>query len=294
MPRTAPGPDLRAALHGVRGLLLDMDGVFVLKGALIPGARDAILELERRGVPYRIVTNSSMVSRARLARWSEKVGVAIRAERFQSALSVSAAYTAKHYPGQALFVIASDDAKGEFAGQHLLTSAEAGESDARAAAVVIGDSPEEVTYDNLNHAFRLIHAGAELIGMHRNRWWLTAGGPTIDSGAIVAGLEFSADVRARILGKPAPEFFRLAAADVGAAAAQHDGGSRATRHELAMVGDDLWTDVFGAQRVGLRGIFVLSGKHGRKELDRAAAQRRGGGRPDGIAATLAEVVAALD
>lgn len=294
MARTSQDPDLRAALAGVRGLLLDMDGVFVLKGALIPGAGEAILELERRGLPYRIVTNSSMVSRARLARWSEKVGVAIPAERFQSALSVSAAYTAKHYPGEALFVIASDEAKSEFRGQHLLTTSEAGAPDGRVAAVVIGDSPEEVTYDNLNHAFRLIHAGAELIGMHRNRWWLTAGGPTIDSGALVTGLEFSADVRARILGKPAAEFFRIAAADVAAAAAQRDGGSRATRHELAMVGDDLWTDVFGAQRVGLRGIFVLSGKHGRKELEKGARQRRGGGRPDGVADSLADVVAALD
>lgn len=294
MTRRPAEPDLRAALAGVRGLLLDMDGVFVLKGALIPGARGAILELERRGLPYRIVTNSSMVSRARLSRWSEKVGVAIPADRFQSALSVSAAYTAKHYPGQPLFVLASDDAKGEFAGQHLLSPADAGAPGARVAAVVIGDSPEEVTYDNLNHAFRLIQAGAELIGMHRNRWWLTEAGPTIDSGAIVAGLEFSAEVRARILGKPAAEFFRIAAADVGAAAAARDGGSRATRHQLAMVGDDLWTDVFGAQRVGLRGIFVRSGKHGQAELEKGARQLRGGGRPDGVAATLAEVVAALD
>ena len=160
--------------------------------------------------------------------------------------------------------------------------------------MVIGDSPEEVTYDNLNCAFRLIHGGAELIGMHRNRWWLTNGGPTIDSGALVAGLEFSAEVRARILGKPAAEFFRLAASDVGAAAAARDGRGRVTRGELAMVGDDLWNDVFGAQRTGLRGIFVLTGKHGRPELERAARQKRGGGRPDAVAASLAEVVAALD
>lgn len=288
------GRELRSALAGVRGLLLDMDGVFVLKGQLIPGAREAILELERRRMPYRIVTNSSMVSRGRLARWSAKVGVPIPAERFQSALSVSAAYTAAHYPGRPLFVMASEDAKGEFAGQHVLSPDEAAAPDARAAAVVIGDSPEEVTYDNLNRAFRFIHAGAELIGMHRNRWWLTDGGPTIDSGALVTGLEYSTEVRARILGKPAPEFFRIAAAEVGAAAARHDGRGRVTRRDLAMVGDDLWTDVFGAQRTGMRGIFVLSGKHGRRELERAAKQRRGGGRPDGIAASLAEIVAALD
>ncbi len=59
-----------------------------------------------------------------------------------------------------------------------------------------------------------------------------------------------------------------------------------------MVGDDLSADVAAAQRVGLRGILVLSGKTDRAEVDRAA---RGRGRgPDGIAPTLADVVAALD
>jgi ribonucleotide monophosphatase NagD (HAD superfamily) len=61
-----------------------------------------------------------------------------------------------------------------------------------------------------------------------------------------------------------------------------------------MVGDDVWTDALAARRAGLRGVVVLSGKHGRPELDRAAAQRRGGGSPDAVAASLADVVAALD
>lgn len=294
MPGSAHTRDLRAALTGVRGLLLDMDGVLVLKGELIAGARDAVAELERRRFPYRIVTNSSMVSRARLSRWSTRLGVPIPAERYHSALSAAAAYTAAHHSGGPLYVLASDDAKTEFGTQRLLSHDEAGAAGVRAAAVVIGDSPEEVTYDNLNRAFRLVYAGAELIGMHKNRWWLTAEGPTIDSGALVSGLEFAAGVHARILGKPSRDFFRLVAIEVGGEAAARDGGRPAARHDLAMIGDDLWTDVLGAQRAGLRGIFALSGKHGRAELDRAANQRRGGGRPDGIAASLAEVVAALD
>jgi ribonucleotide monophosphatase NagD (HAD superfamily) len=61
-----------------------------------------------------------------------------------------------------------------------------------------------------------------------------------------------------------------------------------------MVGDDVWTDALGARRAGLRGVVVLTGKHGPDDLARAAAQGRGGGRPDAVAASLAEVVAALD
>src|SRR5207244_6761548 len=85
-------------------------------------------------------------------------------------------------------VLASEDARSEFTGQRLMTDEEAGAAGARAAGVVVGDSPEHVSYDTLNRAFRLVMDGAQLIGMHRNRWWVTPDGLRLDSGAIVAGL----------------------------------------------------------------------------------------------------------
>jgi HAD superfamily hydrolase (TIGR01458 family) len=279
-------------MRGVRALLLDLDGVIVLKGAAVPGSVDALNELERRGVPYRIVTNTSLVSRATLARYAKQIGNELPAERFQSALSASAAFTARHYPDGPLYVLASDDALTEFAGQTLLAHAAAGRPDARAAAVVVGDSAEVLTPANLNSAFRLVRAGAELIGMHRNPWWLTPDGPTLDSGAYVTGLEFAAGVRARIIGKPSPAFFSLAVE-----ALRRQVRARAEpplrRSEIAMVGDDVRSDVLAARRAGLRGVFVLTGKHDRDEARRAAAERRGR-QPDAIGASLAEVVAALD
>jgi len=283
--------ELRAALRGVRALLLDLDGVIVLKGELLPGAREAIARLEERGIPYRIVTNTSLISRASLARWSERLGAPIPAARIMSAVSASAAYTRHHYPGGPLFVIASTDALTEFAGQRLLTAEEADARAARAAAVVMGDAPEAITFDNLNRAFRLVRGGAELIGMHRNPWWLTPAGPTLDSGALVTGLEFATERSARILGKPAPAFFREAVAEL-ADDVRRASGRRLVRREIAMVGDDLRTDVRAAQRIGLRGILVLSGKHGRAEMAAAATGPRSV-RPDGVGRTILEVVSAL-
>ncbi|HLY12877.1 MAG TPA: HAD-IIA family hydrolase [Candidatus Limnocylindrales bacterium] len=285
----APQPEaaLAEALAGVRGFLLDLDGVVILAGRPIPGAAEAIAILDRRGIPFRIVTNTSLLSRRRMSAWGAGIGLRLPAERILSALSLSAAYTQRRYPGAPLFVLASDDARSEFTGQHLLTDDEAGRPGASAAAVVIGDSPESATYDNLNHAFRLVRAGAELIGMHRNPWWLTADGPTLDSGAFVTGLEFATGRRATVIGKPAPAFFREAAAELLA------GLPGSSRHDLAMVGDDVFSDVLAAQRLGLRGIFVRTGKHGDAELAAAAARRRGGGRPTAVAASLADVVAAL-
>lgn len=288
--------DLRTALRGVRGLLLDLDGVIVLAGKPIPGAPEALRELDRRGLPFRIVTNTSLVSRATLSAWSASLGAPIPPSRFHSALSISAAFTAARFAGQPLYVLASRDALAEFEGQRLLSDEEASAPEARAAAVVVGDSPESVTWEHLNRAFRLVRNGASLIGMHKNRWWLTPDGPTLDSGAFVTGLEFAADVRATILGKPSRAFFALAARDLAAEVAEvrARGHGRVRRADLAMVGDDVWSDALAARRAGLRGIVVLSGKHGSDDLARAAAQGRGGGRPDAVAASLADVVAALD
>jgi HAD superfamily hydrolase (TIGR01458 family) len=285
-------PDLPAALAGVRGLLLDLDGVILLREQPIPGAVEAFREIQERGIPYRIVTNTSMISRATLSRYCERLDLSVPPERFLSALSASAAYTAAAYPDRPVYVLTSDDARTEFAGQRLLAHEETDAPGAEAAAVVIGDSPDEITYPNLNRAFRLVRSGARLIGMHRNPWWLTAAGPTLDSGAFVAGLEFATGTEALILGKPSRPFFHEAVHELGMEIRGSNGG-RVARRDFLMVGDDVWNDVLGAQRAGLRGAFVLSGKHGASELATAAARRRGGGRPDAVAPSLAEVVAAL-
>lgn len=283
-----PSPELQIALLGVRALLLDLDGVIIVAGRPVDGVPAALGRLERHGLPYRIVTNTSAVSRATLSRWAAGLGAAIPPERFQSALSASAAWAATALADQPLYVLASPDARTEFAGQHLLSHEEAGRAGARVAAVIIGDSPEEATFDNLDRAFRLVKDGALLVGMHRNPWWLTADGPTLDSGAFVVGLEFAAEVRARIVGKPAPSFFALAVADLRRAL-----GRDLSRADIAMVGDDVRTDIRAGQRAGLRGIFVTSGKHGLVDVETAAGER-GGRRPDAIAPSLVEVIAALD
>jgi HAD superfamily hydrolase (TIGR01450 family) len=187
-----------------------------------------------------------------------------------------------------LLVLAAADARREFDGQRLVTADEADALPAgEVAAVVLGDAGDDLSYRNMDVAFRLVQGGADLLAMHRNPWWFTPAGMTLDAGAYVAALEFATGKRATILGKPSAAVFRQAVAGL-----QADLGERTPRSTFAMVGDDLSADVAAAQRVGLRGILVLSGKTDRAEADRAA---RGRGRgPDGIAPTLADVVAALD
>ena len=85
---------------------------------------------------------------------------------------------------------------------------------------------------------------------------------------------------------------QAAAAVADHEASDHGASSRLSPWEVAMVGDELWNDIRGAQKAGLRGVFVRSGKHGDAELARVAAER-GGKAPDAVAPSIVEVVAAL-
>jgi HAD superfamily hydrolase (TIGR01458 family) len=282
---------LHAALHGVRGLLLDLDGVLVLKGSAVPGAVEALAELDRRAFPYLVVTNTSLVSRSTLARWGRSVGYATPADRFQSALTASADLVRREYAGRPVYVISSDDARTEFADLDVLDGAAADARPDEVAAVILGDSPDQLTKANLDRAFRLVLRGAELIGMHRNPWWLTPDGPTLDAGTFLVGLEWATRRKARIVGKPSPAFFRVAVERLAAEAAGR-AEPALRRGDLAMVGDDVLTDIGGGRRAGLRTVFVRTGKHGDAELASAEAGARGY-RPDAVAPSITEVVAAL-
>ena len=278
---------LRTALAGVRAFVLDADGVLLYRGAPIPGSVGALQALRDRNIPYRVVTNFSLTHRSTLAAtFSKLTGLPPEPDRIITAASAAAAYTATHHPRARLFVLASKDALREWEGQKAVTVEEADAADAKIDAVVIGDAGDALSFGNLNIAFRHLRAGAAFIAMHRNPWWVTERGPTLDSGALVIGLEHALGRRAVICGKPSAVVFREAVTELrGEIVAT--GGPALRTAEVAMVGDDPKADVAAARRVGLRGILVLSGKVNAAE---AAAS---GVRSDAVARDLAEVVAGL-
>jgi HAD superfamily hydrolase (TIGR01458 family) len=280
-----PPAALRERLAGVRALVLDADGVLTLKGRAIPGSVEAMGRLLERSIPFRVVTNFSSLHRESLAARFAAGGMPIPADRIVTSASAAAAYIRGRHAEA--FVLATPDAAREFEGIRLMTRDEV-DAGAAAGAVVVGDAGDELPFRDLDRAFGLVRRGAELVAMHRNPWWLTPRGETLDSGALVAGLEFATERRASVAGKPSRTVFRVAVDGIAA-----DLGRRPRRGEVAMVGDDLLSDVRAAQRAGLLGILVLSGKHGVAEIERYGRGPRGT-QADAIAPSLAEVVAALD
>jgi HAD superfamily hydrolase (TIGR01458 family) len=130
---------------------------------------------------------------------------------------------------------------------------------------------------NLARAFAELEAGAELYCLHRNRWWQTKHGPMLDAGAFVAGLEYAAQTEAIVLGKPSPAYFEAACDALDA-----------DPDRTWMIGDDLESDVLGAQRLGMRTVLVRTGKFRPDTVERSGVQ------PDGIVSSLAQLPAWLE
>ena len=270
--------------------------MLLFAGKPLPGAVNALLRLEAASIPYRVVTNYSSAHRRTLAAGvSRSFGIPVDPARLITAASAAADYTARHHRGEPLFVLAAPDALGEWEGQHALSPDEASDDAEAIGAVVLGDAGDDLSFRNLNIAFRAIRAGAAFVAMHRNPWWVTAQGVTLDAGALVAGLEYSLERRAIITGKPSRVVFRAAAAALAAEVTSAGPGPRLRLRDIAMVGDDLQTDVAGAHRAGLRGILVLSGKTDSAMVEAAAAsgRLRGSARPDAVAPDVGTVVEAL-
>jgi len=222
----------------LRTLLLDLGGVFYQGDHLIPGALEALARLRASGPALRFVTNTTRQSRAALQRELAGRGIAIAEDELLT--PAAAARDLLLARGLRPLLLIHPGLAPDFAG---LDTAEPD-------AVVVGDAGEHFSYAGLNRAFRLLHAGAPLLALGRNRYFQDRDGLSLDAGPFVAALEYAAGVRAELLGKPAPALFAAALRATGCPPAA-----------AAMIGDDVEADVNGALAAGLRGVLVRTGKY---------------------------------
>ena len=247
-------------------ILLDVDGVLHVSGEPIPGSVDAVRRLRAAGHRLRFVTNSTVMSRHQLGERLREMGFVLADDELQTTGGVAA----RVLKGKRVLALTMPGILDDLNGLELIGM--------NADAVLVGGADESgepgriYSYLNLNRAFLELLAGADLYCLHRNRWWQTTDGPRLDAGAIVAGLEYAAEIEATVLGKPSPEYFATAIEALDA------------DPELAwMVGDDLEDDIAGAQSAGMRTVLVRTGKFRPDDLDHTSTV------PDGILSSVAQL-----
>ena len=222
-----------------QAVLLDISGVLYQDGIALPGSVQAVAALQAKGYPLRLVTNTSRLTAAEIHRQLTGMGYALQAEQIYSAPRAMRHYLQAH--GLRPYCLIHRNLEEEFA--DLLEQPAPN-------AVVLGDAEERFDYAHLERAFHLLLDGAPLLAMGDNRYFHSQGALRLDAGPFVRALEYAAGVQALVLGKPSPAFFAGALEELGVPAGA-----------ALMIGDDVESDVLGAQQAGLQGCLVQTGKY---------------------------------
>ncbi|MFD3564821.1 HAD-IIA family hydrolase [Streptomyces sp. NPDC058686] len=243
----------RERTGAIRAVLIDIDGVLTVSWEPLPGAVEAMERLRAAGLPLALVTNTTSRTRASICARLAGAGFPVTVDDILTAPAVTAAYLRENHPGARCLLLNAGDIQDDLTGVTLVEEPEersSAESDVDVDVVVVGGAGDEFGYAALNRVFHHLQRGAHLVAMHRNLYWRTADGLELDTGAFLLGLERASRVTARITGKPSEAFFAAALAHLGADAST-----------TLMVGDDIESDVLAAQRSGVTGALVKTGKY---------------------------------
>lgn len=254
-------------LVNVAGVLFDLEGVLFVGDRVIDGAVEAVKQLQQRDIPCRFMTNTTTKSRQALADKMRRMGFEVCAEEILTAPTAALHYLEQRQPRSCHFIL-DEAVKAEFDGWP--------QSDSNPEVVVIGDIGPNWDYQLMNHLLTFLMQGSELLALHKSKYWQTPQGLQIDIGAFIAGLEYASDKQATVVGKPSAAFFSAGVESLGCAPGQ-----------IIMVGDDIESDVGGAQGAGLRGVLVKTGKY-REEVAAASAVS-----PDAVIDSVAQLTAIL-
>lgn len=224
----------------LKGFLIDIDGVLYVERQAIRGAVEAIQYLQKNKLPFLLVTNTTRRSRFSLLNNLQRLGFKIDIGQILSAPHAAAQWL-KENGVKSISLFARGDTYREFKAFRITTN--------KPEYVVIGDIGEDLSYATLNQAFRLIMGGSKMLALQKNRFWQRNTGLAIDSGAIVAALEYATRQEAMVIGKPSREFFLQGLKVLNL-----------PPENVAMIGDDMEADILGGAGAGLYTIAVQTGK----------------------------------
>ena len=252
-------------MTGIKGFLIDLDGVLTLGNRAIDGAHETIDLLQKRKIRFRCVSNTTRACRKTIAGRLAKLGFDIPESSLFTPPLAAIAYM-KSSGRHRCMLVTTGDAYKDF--EHTCEISGSAAPD----YVVIGDAGDTMTYRLLNTAFCAVNAGAGILALEKDRSWMSPDGLKLAGGPFVAALEFATGKTATVLGKPSPAFFEMALNDMNVHPDQ-----------AVMIGDDILSDIAGARSTGMKAALVRTGKFNDESLRSAPVT------PDWVIDSIADI-----
>jgi NagD protein len=262
-------------LSRIRHVVLDMDGTIYLGRTLFLDTLPFLATLARLGIGYSFVTNNCSRSRAEYVKHLCEMGIDAPTDSLWTSAHATIFHLRSERPKIVrLFVLGAPGLHEEFhqAGFDVVDTAP--------DAVIVGFDTG-LTYDRLAQTAYWISQGLPYVATHPDRICPTDQPIVLpDCGAICALLESATGRRPdAIPGKPNPAMLETV---------QH--AHDLAPHEIAMVGDRLYTDVRMAKRAGAIGVLTLTGETKQADVDACAESDR----PDLVIDDLGELARLIE
>ena len=210
----------------------------------VRGAVEFIDELNRRGIPYMVITNNTKRSSSDFLAYLQSIGLAIGEAHYLDPMMILESILPKK--GVAAY--------GSEPFLRVLESMgyEVTYEDPRSVLVAI---KEDFSADEYAQMIDFLLKGARLVGMHETTLYAKNGRRFPGVGAILKMLEFATSVSYDVVGKPSSAFYNEALKRL------REQNANAVFEDITIISDDVKGDLGGAKALGMKTVFVLSGKY---------------------------------
>lgn len=221
-----------------RPILIDLDGVLKHGDSPAPDAKEFLNFINENKIPACILSNSTLKTGDQVKEFFSEHKIELKIPAI-TAFDATLSFVKKNY--KKVQVYCRDYLTHHFAGMT---------DEQNPEAIVIGDIEDNWNYQIVNDIFKKVLAGADLVAMHKNKFWNPDGELLIDAGAFITGIEFASGKQAILVGKPSLHYFKASLSKIGTN----------SEESFFMIGDDIETDIKAAQDIGGKGILIYTGK----------------------------------
>ena len=234
----------------------------------IPGSIEFIHRLNENNIPYMIVTNNTKKSSRDFYTFLQHQGFTFSYENYLDPLMLLESSVAK------------DNVAAYGAQEFLDTLVDMGYTlSYENPKTVLLAIKEDFSHDEYAQMIDFLLAGASLVGMHETSIYAKNDKRYPGVGAILKLLSFATSAKYNVVGKPSDAFYHKALSAFAKGTSFSD---------VTMISDDVKGDLGGAKELGMKTIFVTSGKYKTQEeivpfLDEKL-------RPDEVYADMQEIL----
>lgn len=231
------------------GIIMDLEGTLISNGIEMPGSVELLKYLKVNDIAYRIITNTVSKSLKDLSNKFLDIGIVIPESCFINPIVVLSRFLTESHI-ESFYFVGPDEIKRTL-------NIDSAYQDFPEYVILCDFENINCNYELLNKVFTFVHKGSKILTMSNSEYYLAKNGPKLDTGAFSRMFESITHTESVLFGKPSQMIYNEASKQMGLG-----------NNKIIAIGDDIFTDIKGANDIGAYSILVKTGKYNQGDENR--------------------------